>query len=364
LKIPMFVKLPGQKEGQLDERVVSGIDVLPTIVDVLGASVSWKFDGYSMLRDQRMTGVEIEIAGEGHFDEEDILGFSRLAWQVENFGENTSLNELVAKDQNYKLVRRNVDEFRIGSGVEMTLKSSILDYFDLVDKQSYFLPALFQGHIEGANRKNLPIAFSVNDKIWATTYTSEWNERENYFSVMFPPDAFIQGRNVVNAYLLEQTGNDLILRPIRKDKRLAITLLQKETGKLYLHLPDGLEILIENSRTNMNGYLDSVTFGGGMLSFQGWAADLVDSQPAASILIFQGENLVHQVAPDVNRKGVVELYSRPSLLRSGYRAYVPLNALDSESRDISVIAISKNKRAFKLQLKDSHEQLIRNVLVD
>jgi membrane-anchored protein YejM (alkaline phosphatase superfamily) len=36
LKVPMFVKLPWQREGKIIERLVSGIDILPTIVDVLG----------------------------------------------------------------------------------------------------------------------------------------------------------------------------------------------------------------------------------------------------------------------------------------------------------------------------------------
>jgi hypothetical protein len=49
IPIPMFVKLPGQKEGRADDRNVENIDLLPTIADVLGIEIPWKPDGISLL---------------------------------------------------------------------------------------------------------------------------------------------------------------------------------------------------------------------------------------------------------------------------------------------------------------------------
>ena len=49
IPVPMFVKLPGQTEGRLEDRNVENIDLLPTIADVLGVELPWEVDGISLL---------------------------------------------------------------------------------------------------------------------------------------------------------------------------------------------------------------------------------------------------------------------------------------------------------------------------
>jgi hypothetical protein len=43
--VPFFVKLPGQRSGEVDDRAVRTIDVLPTIAAAAGVRVPWKADG-------------------------------------------------------------------------------------------------------------------------------------------------------------------------------------------------------------------------------------------------------------------------------------------------------------------------------
>lgn len=47
--VPLFVKLPGQREGQLFDRNVESIDLLPTIADVMGVELRNPVDGASLL---------------------------------------------------------------------------------------------------------------------------------------------------------------------------------------------------------------------------------------------------------------------------------------------------------------------------
>ena len=44
-----FVKLPQQVSGVVSDRVVETIDILPTIADVLSATVPYEVDGRSLL---------------------------------------------------------------------------------------------------------------------------------------------------------------------------------------------------------------------------------------------------------------------------------------------------------------------------
>ena len=46
--VPLFVKYPHQTTGEIDPRNARLIDVLPTIVDVLGIETDWVFDGRSL----------------------------------------------------------------------------------------------------------------------------------------------------------------------------------------------------------------------------------------------------------------------------------------------------------------------------
>ena len=45
---PLFVKVPGQQEGTVDDRPTETIDVVPTIADVLGVDIPWDVDGTSV----------------------------------------------------------------------------------------------------------------------------------------------------------------------------------------------------------------------------------------------------------------------------------------------------------------------------
>jgi hypothetical protein len=47
LWVPLFIKTPGQAEGQVTERNWEHVDLVPTIADVLGIKVPWEMDGVS-----------------------------------------------------------------------------------------------------------------------------------------------------------------------------------------------------------------------------------------------------------------------------------------------------------------------------
>jgi len=49
LRVPLFVKLPEQRRGEVVERIVETIDILPTILDVIGARTTLRFDGRSLI---------------------------------------------------------------------------------------------------------------------------------------------------------------------------------------------------------------------------------------------------------------------------------------------------------------------------
>ena len=151
---------------------------------------------------------------------------------------------------------------------------------------------------------------------------------------------------------------------VKRKRNIMLGFNECKMGRESLHFSDGHEVPIITDRNYMDGYLDWLTLNEGMFVFvfEGWAADLVENQPASDVLIFKGEKLVWHVAPNYKREDVVKAFNRPTLLHSGYRAVVPLRILQSHSGDVSVVAISENKRAFRTHIKDIHQELIRKTL--
>jgi hypothetical protein len=47
MSVPLFVKAPSQRSGSTDDRSLETIDILPTMADLLGASLPWTTDGAS-----------------------------------------------------------------------------------------------------------------------------------------------------------------------------------------------------------------------------------------------------------------------------------------------------------------------------
>ena len=68
-RIPLFIKAPGQIEGEVRDDPASTADVLPSIVDLLGVETGWRFDGHSLFDgsepkfDRRVTS-DVEAAFE------------------------------------------------------------------------------------------------------------------------------------------------------------------------------------------------------------------------------------------------------------------------------------------------------------
>lgn len=49
LHVPLFIKLPGQRQGEVVDRIVETVDIFPTILDVVGAKASFRLDGRSLI---------------------------------------------------------------------------------------------------------------------------------------------------------------------------------------------------------------------------------------------------------------------------------------------------------------------------
>jgi hypothetical protein len=92
LSVPLFVKLPGQREGRISDRNVESIDVFPTIAAALGVELPLSVDGDSLLDDSVPARLRKTIAyesGSTAVDAEFEEKYRSLERMLEAFGSGT-----------------------------------------------------------------------------------------------------------------------------------------------------------------------------------------------------------------------------------------------------------------------------------
>lgn len=354
LKVPMLVKLPGQEEGAIDEKLVSGLDILPTIADVLGVEPLHEVDGRSVLATRDPHRTVIEATGIGRLKVQDIQGFPRLKWQVRHFGSGSSLEKMGSPGPFPELIGRRVSELPENQNGTVQFQSERMPYFEQVDPDSDFLPALFSGSITGTQRHELPLAVAMNGEIQATTKTSEWLHMERYFSALLPASAFEKGLNPVQLFLVHDTiaGPSLAEIPYIHREEDAVSIRQRANGQHILVIQDEAEIPLGTEPATIQGYVDHLENKGHSVLIRGWAGDEHD-QPVKSIHVFQGRQFVAQTQPRVERPDVAGHLNKESMRLSGFRIHVPLSPKQDDLGNIRVIAVSKDNKARELQRTQS-----------
>lgn len=61
LPVPLFVKAPGQTEGEVRDDNVMLVDVAPTVAELVGARIPWPVDGISLASDRRSSATKVFV---------------------------------------------------------------------------------------------------------------------------------------------------------------------------------------------------------------------------------------------------------------------------------------------------------------
>lgn len=213
LSIPLFIKRPGQVVGQVSDRTVESVDILPSIADVLGITLHGQLDGWSA------------------FDE------SRPERQLKRYGDVSNLltvdPQLIAHTNSPQVLHQRFGDssdpeaiFRVGPIPELmgvrvgSLKQSAsepleLDLIRFSDEVNEKAPIQVPCLYEGAIRSNIALADSpvilavaVNGTIRAVTRTYQQAGYLSQWAVMVPESAFREGKNDVQFFRVTGSSPD------------------------------------------------------------------------------------------------------------------------------------------------------------
>lgn len=283
--VPLFVKLPGQREGRVVDGFARTIDVVPTIADVLDVELTWDVDGTSLLGRRLASNADVVLARLGggtisaRLSELRARQDEALKQQLEWFGQG-DWEGVYRIGPNRALVGESVARLPVvqsPTGVELTGAS----VFRAVDPGSGSIPSYVTGVVAGGSGGPTDLAIALNGRVAAVTRTEADGTR---FAALVPDDALVPGANDVHVYAV-RPGPPVTLEEL-EGLELAFTLHADERR---IEVAGGRPIRI------VDGPLEGevrARLGADIASLRGWAADREAGRPAERVLVFVGEEAV------------------------------------------------------------------------
>ena len=223
--VPLFIKTPGQTAGEISDVYAQTIDIMPTLVSVLGCKIDWVFDGKNLssetmtdravldFKDQD-TQVERKIDPEKLEDMKEII-----RWKYELFGDDGGFERLFTYGDDGGLLGKNVADFQVVD--HPVLRARILDAQELkdVDLEGVFVPAEFNGTLDGHDGNGrLTLALALNGKIAGVSQTYLDGPSSNIFNwqITTSLEAFHDGSNKAKLFLVsnQTSGVELMQIPL------------------------------------------------------------------------------------------------------------------------------------------------------
>ena len=218
--VPLIVKSPGQRTGEVRDDNVLGIDVAPTLADLAGVDIPWHVDGISLITGSRederkpwfnQPGVEIEL--------DVAASFGRLL--------RGALSDLLTTENGPPgafTLRRYGD--LVGLPVNGLLSTDVPTGTAHLDRpealrahvpEASVVPSLVTGHLELAAQESSPpeVAIALDGVIVSASELYEDAGRRYRFASMVPPHYFNQRIHTVEVFLLARERGMAVLRPVR-----------------------------------------------------------------------------------------------------------------------------------------------------
>lgn len=211
MSVPLLIKLPGQRAGEISDRNVETIDVLPTIADVLKLSLPYRPDGQSVLSAAPERPEKLFCDDKVQFREDTVFEakYTSLQEMLARFGTGSRPNSLFRIGPNVDLIGRSVDQLEATPVSPVKVRLSSPTSFR-VDKTSAFVPCYLEGKVDGETASAtapVELAIAVNHRIQAVTRTYALPELKGKWTAMVPEEALHEGDNDVEIYVVSRAND-------------------------------------------------------------------------------------------------------------------------------------------------------------
>jgi hypothetical protein len=208
--VPMFVKLPHQRVGRIDDGLARTVDVVPTIAKVLHIKIPYHVDGKPLVgRRLPRDGTVKILIGNGKYATAQLsalqaLRRQALAEQLATFG--TTPAALYRIGPHRELLGRFVSRLRVQPSSSASVQLSDENLLRTVDTRSGLLPTWIQGDVSGSVGPGEDLAIGVNGRVAAVTQTFDVGGVTK-FAAMVPDGSLHDGRNDVSVFAVQGDGS-------------------------------------------------------------------------------------------------------------------------------------------------------------
>ena len=350
LSIPLFVKFPAQQQGVLSDRAANGVDILPTITDVLGISVPWQVDGVSLIADDFPHREILTILDPSrkdtnrfrNFDLKLIPTFPGLNERIEMLGSGTPLEQLVIRGRYHELLGRRVHAIEVESVEDLSVEiDQDATFQEPIDLSSGFVPLYLSGRVKIKQPRSGVgyLAVAVNDTIEAVAQASSSSSTALEFRIVLPESCIRQGNQTIDVYVLSERADQGV--------RL-LTGTMVNPYRIELH---GEQIVTSDGdvypivQGAIFGYLSPLEIADSLVPVVGWAVQRGEHRPASDVLIFADGRVQARFPIDIERQDIAD-WLGAEYVTSGFHGDVP--AGNFYGREISAYGLSVDRIASEL----------------
>lgn len=213
MNVPLFIKLPGQKEGDMVDLNVETTDILPTVLDVIQLKSSIALNGQSVVSDFSERPKKVFYDDNRTFEVDASLQgrYEVLGEQLAMFGTGEDPLHIFKIGPHSELIGQNLDQLKIST--KSTIQIRPINFArEVAFSREQVVPTYPEAKIEASSATE-PIRFAVaiNDVIWGTTQTSRPKYLHNYWRCMLPESSFHDGTNTVRIFEINDRDGELKL---------------------------------------------------------------------------------------------------------------------------------------------------------
>jgi hypothetical protein len=325
-RVPLFIKYPRQTAGETVDLPAFGVDILPTIVDVLGIDTTVEFDGVSLLElDEERPHQPIHWCCNGEGVETDLsILFSQVERNYSWIPDQSSWEGVAAVGPNGSLVGEPSTSINVKTDTDLRWSLDLGASLESVDRASGEVQTLVTGRVEGGDSfESDDVLIVLNDVVAGIAYLSRDSALGGSIIGLVSEELVRDGTNEID--LLVADGNGGWVAGTNDE----ITLeLIAEDGHV-------IELGVEGSRRVQVDAVEA-TSSGWMLT--GWAADTGEKVAPDMVYVFAGDQMLAASPPNEDNSNVVRWFKSEDLLRSGFSLEVPGDSIPSEVDTLLVVA--------------------------
>lgn len=335
LSIPLFVKYPGQRDGLIDRRSAALVDIVPTIMHVLGVPLPWPVDGRSLRgpESSHPSAVFTRAHGLVTIDAE-RAGPSELSTRIASlFSGDGHPDDLYRIGEHRTLLGQSASTSIDHSARRLDVRVHVdqPEAYQDVDPQSIWLPAMFTATLTGPLPAGSPVAVALNGTIAGLGWTLE-GQRTPRVTVLLAPHFFRRGRNRLEIFNVTPQSR---LLPLELEGEPSYELVTDgSTNQVSaIRLPEGRQLAVRSG--TVQGHVEQFVSTGGSVRIIGWALDPARQRvPERFLAVQKGRQVATLLAWP--REDVATHFELPALTDAGLE--LTTTAFE-EDADIQIYAL-------------------------